>query len=470
MSDITLLELYIQILEDLGLTVNNKGEVLDGKGKPLMITFEGEKRPLVVPSEEQRRRSDSYNVLYFHPACESLARGRSEVLNAMALIMAGRIHLSALLVTHGVLEFGSDKDAHKKAPQRKAEILFKLPTISKPTMAAWKQLMPKLTPPGAQGKKPLLRLCMDRSVEMSDGSKFKRSCTIKFPILETSDYYEPGLTKIANEAIGNALRVVLGDEEYTTGSNSNTAPYLDALLRNYHAVMTHIHDIADRVSPYLTGERAVPEFDGSWIKDLDRLGELYKRDLNMTLDGNQGRGGDEEPEVAPPVAEAPAKPRIVSKGNSGAGTTTVPPAPSTAPTQPARQPAAQPAGAASSGVGAGTGLSLRGRSLRPAQPARAAEPVPQPQQQYQNVAYDKFGNPIDPRTGYPLQQQGGYYDPRGGYVDPRMAYQDPRFAPQPTYDPRFPQPQQPNYDPRFAPQQPVGPSGYYDANGVFHYN
>lgn len=463
MSDLKLLDLYTQILEDVGLTVNEDGEVLDGKSKPLKITFEGTKRPLVMPNEKQLKRTDSHAVLYFHPACESLYRGRSEVLNALAIMMAGRIHFAALMVTTAVLEFGADKDAHKKAPQRKAEILFKLPTISKPTMASWKALMPTLTLPGEQGKRPLMRLNLTRSIEMDDGTKYKRGCLINFPILEEEDSYNPDLTNVAKEAIHNALELTLGAESYFVGSNANTAPYLDALLRCYNEVMSHIHDIAERVAPYLVGGKEIPPYKGDWVDGLKQLGELYKRDLNMSLDGNQGRGGDEEPEEVKPAttpAPAPSKPRIAAKGSASTGAAPQP-----------RQPAAPaPAPTPSSGGGSGLGLRRPGDARPPAPSAPPAQPQPAAQPQ---VTYDPYGNPIDPRTGYPYPPQQGYGQPAYGQPAYPQGGYDPRFPtpPQPTYDPRFgaqPGYPQAGYDPRFGGGAPQAPSGYYDATGTFH--
>lgn len=398
-----ILEFYRSVLEDLGCVVNDAGQVLypaeEGKLVPLEITVrrnrKSTKMPLWLPMQELLDNDDGKKV-YFHPACESVFRGQSEVLNAVLQLANVRLYKTSVQVIESLLTLAADSKKANDASQALLEYaLMQLPEVSSTTLDRWRKMIVGDATTGASGKRPVCKLQLSRLDPK--GKREVRGCNFSVPLVE-NDYYGYKLSKIANLAITKAMEITYGDVPVEVESRAAVAPYFTALMECFHRVMKHIMKLAKLLKPYM----ATPvEYDGSWAADLDELGDWYNNDLYVQLEGNIGQGGEEGPSggsdtIRPPAVNAP--PAATHAASAPAQTA---PAPSPTPSKqedddngyfkpPTYQTPQAP------------------QHYNP-YPPQAYSPPPPP------AAPQPGGYP--PNYGYPQQQQpaaSGYWDPRTG--------------------------------------------------------
>ena len=429
-----ILKFYKSFLQDLGLIVEKDGAVLikpsvDDEAVPVTVRIKfGDKYtklPLYLPTQELLT-SDTGDKAFFHPAGESCARGQSEIFNAILKLATVQMHRGLMITIDSLLELAAAKDKHGKSDVTVAclELITELGDVSPATVKSWKKLVNKTT--GFSGSKPTLTMFVGRNKTIN-GNTYARTAGVKVPLLSRDDLYGEKMSKTAEGIIRRSFELVIGEEPSVNGSNSPTAPYFMSLAKTYHQVMTTIATTARILGPHM---KAPVEFDGRWIKSLDKVHDWYRNDFYCQLDGNVGLGKNTE-ENAPP--------------RESAGSVSRPPQQHIPPEQIAPQAIPQVA--------------------PPPQERSGDIPVFRPPQGAALPSPLSYGAPMPPAAGYG-QNQGQanmYFDhrtqqfrPRGGDA-PQPQYQQPQYQQQPPQGYQQPQYQQ---QPPQGYQQPPQQSGY----------
>jgi len=414
---------YRSVLSDCGNLVEDNGTVLTmlenvntGKLKPRKVrvarsTDQGEKGwrslPLVIPTSGLLAEEDQSKMVFFHPACEELLRGQSEVLNAMVKMVSERLFLSSTSLIAAIISNANETDL----PQSAAEVIAQVPIVSDKTVSDHAKFMSGIT--GFASPRPAVRIKFKRNGN-DDGKTYTHKCTIDFPPM-LNDFYGRKLTKAAKAAILKAYELVCGTGEYTAYSEGGQAPYYRTLLTAYHEAMTRINTVSKALKHI--GHPVLCEFNGKWLKELAKLGTWYKSELFIQLEGNRGLGGSQTEETAS-VAQ-PIK-TVAPQRNVPVAPTPVPQAP----------PAPAPAASAGSWY-----------------PPVQTQQQQQPQQVY------------PPQGSYPQTQPQQGYPPQGSYPQPQYPQQG--YSQPPPQQSQYPQqgynqspPQQPQYPQQGYSQPP----------------
>jgi hypothetical protein len=97
-------------------------------------------------------------------------------------------------------------------------------------------------------------------------------------------------------------------EAYNYGSSSNTAPYLDALMKTSLKIVMRLADLCELYKPFIKGlgdEDLI--FDSDWVEAFDNLDALRAEIRQIPMQaGNEGKAAVEA--AAPAVAQAPVAP------------------------------------------------------------------------------------------------------------------------------------------------------------------
>ena len=319
---------YQQLLESVGCIISDTGTVLiqpDLNKPPVPVTVKVDKKEktLVLPTKALLRDGDWSQLVAFHPACERILSGQSEVLNAFTHLAARKLHDTVQLAVASISELGLNKAVHGKLSLAQKELLISCDGIDATVAKLLIDIAKRNT--GIVGKHPLLSLRLEHGGEIDD-EVFSRTCHLMTHVINGKDNF-CGVTSSSIKA----KRIVKNLYEYVfpttrvTGSNSKDTPYLFALLDCYYITAKHLNGIRHTLGKY----SAMREIPIAWHETMKDLRKLANRYLAQPMAGNTGlaisahKPPEEVAEVVPTVTQyrqpvgAPAVPVTTASPAAG---------------------------------------------------------------------------------------------------------------------------------------------------------
>lgn len=367
-------------------------------------------RRLVLPSKARLREGFDDDLQPFHPLSENIARrSASPVLKGMQRTAKAVLAHYFTELSLRLLAVAADPSLHKDLPPACSEYLKKVPNADKKTLKAFEQLIGK-----AVQKNQLITLYL-RNGGTLDGKKMNRLAVIRFPIMDVLNEDQPfgvKLRKKDRETLQALFHHVMpfGDspEEYSAGSNSRVAPFLDAFLQAYAKTATQLNSVVRKYAKPL--EIPLEPIDLTYTEHLENLGKFYEK--IPSLRGNDGDSKEEAVEAS----ETSIKGKATTAKQSGKSVEDTPPWEE----QPGKPTASKPA------ERGGMSVDDFMKTLSPQNPQQQ-NPYAAPTQPSNPYAQSMpgpthtspgpvapYGNPAQPNMGY--SQYGNY---GGGWGDPR---------------------------------------------------
>jgi len=400
---------YEDLIKIGKLSYDNHGVLnfkLGDKGQPLSI----ESKPLVFPTEEYVR--DASNVVIFHPLSENIILGESEVIRVFRKAINTRLNFMAGIVMQTLLHIASSSERHATLSVDQSMLISRLVGVDDKIVKAFTGMMLKAIKESPD--KAFLNIHLNRSGDVR-GKHFARVAVVTFPmyekIISKDDTIYGSKMRVKDYDILKALfeLVFTGIEEpkfYNEGSNSLTAPFLEALYVTSSQLFGRIQDILvmfkDDVDEYGQVEVTVSESESMQnvlkvFNDRDELKSISR--LLPSLPHNDGGRKKSRPQQD---ISAPSSSQ--QDGNIIDDTVPFDKPYASVPTMPT--PPVHPANKVKP-----TGPSLRDilNSGQPKQPPYPQQPYPPqgyPQQPYPPQGYPQ--QPYPPQ-GYPQQP----YPPQG---------------------------------------------------------
>ncbi len=311
-----LTQLYKRILESMDCVINEEDDIfirVGGELVPVVIKIEGVEKRLVLPTVKKRKQWKDTEWVAFHPACESVFKGQSEVITALTIIAGLKLFESTQHAVVSMISLAADKKKQEtvsRLPLR--QLLSNFPEVSAGTIMYLSEVIKKST--GIFGERPLLGLRMKVSPTIGE-FKYKRSCKLIVPVLDEKDpiYGIKNASAASMEAVKTAYSLAMPTQR-EFGSNSDSIPYLAALLGMFYTAATHLNELKNTL-----GNNAVSEFrtiDLTWYEEVPKIRDLMHVHLNMVLPGNKGI--NEENRVA--TVAGVAVPKIPKIGTSAVAT------------------------------------------------------------------------------------------------------------------------------------------------------
>ena len=297
-------QFYKKLLESLDCEVNDEHVIckVDSNGEltPLQITVHGKERTLVFPSEEllDKEDVDWDKVAVFHPACENVFAGRSEVLNLLSDLIGFKLYAHIQSTVGTISLMASNDDLKDKLSIRQQKLITDSGIDgSKSTVALLGKVIAGSS--GVVGKNKLFGIQLRRNVEVGD-QKFSRVGAIKNHAKLDGDRLM-GVrltTKTAMESIPAIYNYVI--DESVIGTNDRVAPYLKVLLGIYRNQAERLNAMYTTVGKYKGTMKLI---DLEWTQLEDAVDE-YKKYLPQSFDGSKGDIKTESKQEA--VEKAPA--------------------------------------------------------------------------------------------------------------------------------------------------------------------
>lgn len=304
-----LLNFYGAVLSSASLEVEDNGCVNVAMGETGPKLIDGQR--LVVPTKEQLSNANWDDRIAFHPIEENILRGESKIIETLRRDFNTKINLSVCTLLFEIMTLAASKAEHSKLSPDQIQILTLVPEASEKDLEFLKALFKKM-PFNNPATSPV-SLYIKRGGRTGDKG-WRRLGVASFPLFQELNNGEakvfgvkPPSVKV-RENVTKLLNFILPNqtapENYSMGSDDETAPYFDALLKLFVAIAAPINDACHAFGSAITDTDGIL-LEADWIDAAEDL-SVYKR-LIPSLKGNQGNAAeDQEPEAQAAPAAAPA--------------------------------------------------------------------------------------------------------------------------------------------------------------------
>jgi hypothetical protein len=309
-----LLDFYEAILKLGAFTVGDDGLVsstLSGEKTPANIKVDGHPKRLCLPTDAILKSNQWDNLIAFHPLNENLflARGESRVIEYLRKAFNYRMNVVLHLLFREALVLASSPALHKSVNSTQMGLLTALKDADEKTLSNWERIADTLSVTNTRDN--IASLYLKKQGNVGD-VKYARIGVWSFPLYEA-------LTKSQGEVQG--VKVRKKDLEvfkrlyeyiipslhdplyYQVGSNSTSAPYLDALLKVMWKLAEPVNAYTDTM---FGGKTYLPEKDRKDIHEyayfsndwLSASGDLSQFEKYVRLIPIQD-GVEKQPPTAP---------------------------------------------------------------------------------------------------------------------------------------------------------------------------
>lgn len=274
-----LLDTYRSILGFCGCypEPNEKEQIyvkLDSSGAKSPATMQG--RKWVLPTEENCKNAYVDNLALFHPLSENIIKSESADIKRLRTCLSVRMNYALYKLICMLLEIASSPEKHTSLSPEQTEMCVALKKVTKDQLMTFSEVAYDAIN-RADGVFQLVHVFLSRGTTL-DGKKFSRVGNISFPFYEKlkegAEICGKKITSTESKIFIRVLEYIFPDigklNAYSYGSNSATAPYLDALMKSGYNVVTRILELTDTFEPFII-DSVVYDFDTRWLEVFQDL-------------------------------------------------------------------------------------------------------------------------------------------------------------------------------------------------------
>ena len=280
----------------------------NGELSPVIVEFHNEKKELIVPYQRALRNWDDKSMIAFHPGCEAVFKGQSEIITLLTNLASIKLYNATMQLATVLLFIAKDKTTHDKLNRLSIKkIISELSNVDNTTIQYFQKINEKTT--ATYGAYPFMSLKMYYAPE-NGGVKFNRGCKLLTPILNEKDpIYGIKTSNNAQRMIRMLLEKLFPEVKFF-GSNSQNTPYFDSLIGMYVETANYLNMMKDSLGKH--GEK-LKTIDVTWYEESKELGKLKNEFLNINYPGNTGSGVDRNANSDTITMKPITMPNVVSK-------------------------------------------------------------------------------------------------------------------------------------------------------------
>lgn len=300
--------IYTEILKYCGLAVDDDGYisiVMGDSNNPLLLKG----KRMVLPIKSQTENPNLNEKIYFHPLCENILRGESEVIGRIRDLINIKLNMTFAIVVQNIINILITPELHKKLTPDQAEWIFTIKDIDNNTLQNFLSIQQ------AAGKKDsnsaFIHIYLKRG-GVYNSNRCSRVGITSFSLYEklvkNEDVYGVKLRVKDKKALLAIYKLIFPDidgdpDMYNFGSKSNTAPYLEALMRTSLKTASKLNDVVFNFSDMIEdGESLI--FSDGWVEYFDSLESLIpeiRKIPSLSIDNTASVA----PVNAPPAPQYP---------------------------------------------------------------------------------------------------------------------------------------------------------------------
>jgi len=284
-----LLKIYTDVLAFAGMKVDDNARVytrINDEKQYVMVNG----LPIVLPTETHLRTANIKEKLIFHPLSENiLKQGEPEIVQKLRKFINIRLNSTFGIIAQSLLVLAASEKLHPQLTPDQTELMITLKSADNTMVKHWSEIMVKTF----SQKKSFVDIYVRYGGTFKDQRYFRIGVT-SFPVYEELKPEKGPLFGVHvrnkdRETLRELYRFILPGidlpEQYSFGSNSNTAPYLDALMHSAMNVASRFNTIIDQYQDYIITESCGMtldqlKFSADWVdgfEDLDALLPAIRR-------------------------------------------------------------------------------------------------------------------------------------------------------------------------------------------------
>ena len=323
-----ILSLYKAVLDAGGLVVDGDGFVsanstlMGGKGNsPVLVSG----KRLVLPTALHLSDPNKENKILFHPLSENILRGESEILTKFRSVLTIKLNYSFASIVAGLLDIAASVNQHKHLSPEQSEMLSAAKDADELMMSAFTQLCMKCV--AGENGASFVKFYLKRA-GVVNGVTYSRAGIISFPFYEElkkeqDSYFGVKLRKKDRLTLLALMEYIMPNidkpEAYNRGTNSEIAPFFDALMKAFMGVAGNINAMIELFKDKIEGVDLLMT-NSDWVDVFDNLSCMLPEIRRIPMQaGNEGEAKKTEtPQVThanvqplayqPPVVHAAPQP------------------------------------------------------------------------------------------------------------------------------------------------------------------
>lgn len=310
-----LIDIYKSILQCAGMVSDAEGFVSVKMGKDRSPARTSDGKQIVLPTNEQLMNGDRTNRVIFHPLSENIMRpGESEVISKLRSVFNIRLNYTFAAISQSLLTLCASIDDHRKLSPDQSEMLSVIKDVNEKTLISFSSMM--LHSLKENPEKGFVNIYLKRKAIFGDKT-YSRGGVVTFPLynelLKDQDkYYGVKLRAKDRTALIQLHQYIFpgidDPQSYNRGSNSDVAPFLDALMHTVMSVSSKYNDVIELFGPIIDSHEDLV-FDGEWVESFDNLQDLFPLIRQIPIQaGNEGKTNTDTMMVAP--TQAPQQPLV----------------------------------------------------------------------------------------------------------------------------------------------------------------
>lgn len=266
-----LIDIYTSMLRFSGLHVDDNGHIftkINDRKEPMMVSG----LQMILPTFENLRRFNNKDHAIFHPLAENIVRNESVVLKKYRDVVNIRLNYTIGVIVQSLLNVVASPDLHKQLNPEQMHLLTFIKDCDDKTVTHFIQQMVsaiKTSPDSA-----FINIFLKRG-GWKDKTKYARLAVVSFPFFENiKDMKVRQKDKEAFKAIFQYLFTKIDTEgAYNYGSNSDIAPFLDAMMHSAALIASPLNDTLELFNPYIEGAAELL-FESDWLEYFQNLEDL----------------------------------------------------------------------------------------------------------------------------------------------------------------------------------------------------
>ena len=302
----SLIQIYKDILSTAWMSANEKGVIsrlIDpetGEKSPVLIednTDNKKKKTAVLPIKENLVGLDSNEFLVIHPLNENPSKPASPVVDFLRRMMSVRLNWVLSTMLPELLVFAASPAKHDLLKPEQLDILTTLAEAGKDSANKFLKLLEASKTKNGHFS-TIVSVYLTRGGVVNDKT-YHRAAIVKFTLYEElikagDDNVVLGvkLSKKDRELFKKLFeRVIPGldnPQHYSTGSNANVAPFMDAMMNTFLKLFSITNDMVDnyKVVFSIPDLMSVPMEWSDELMDIDSLSSIVR--LVPPQRGNEG--------------------------------------------------------------------------------------------------------------------------------------------------------------------------------------
>jgi hypothetical protein len=304
----TLNEIYTAVLACAGMSVDSEGFISTKVGdKSLPALIDGKR--MVLPTQFQLSNLKPDSAIVFHPLRENIMQGESPILNKLRKSIVVKLNYTFAIICQNLLDIIASTAVHHTLTPDQSMVLSIVTDVDKKTLEVFNKIQEYSCKDNFAN--PFVKIFLKKGGKVDDKT-YSRAGIVSFPILEQ-------LTDKAIEApCGISMRVkdregliklynfIFTASNYSVGSNTQVAPYVDALMNATAGPAGRLNDLLILYSNLIEDSDKLI-FNSDWVDAFVNINDFIPeiRKIPMQL----GNGGNDHTLVQPvPQSQVPFNP------------------------------------------------------------------------------------------------------------------------------------------------------------------